>query len=368
MLILSWNIQKINLDKAAQFAPVLGKVVSEVSAGRPFVLVVYENRAKPEDVLAAIGTGIDASEIVTKHVSTQGANNLRENILLIAGNGAKFDEPTAFTAWMAPFEAHCQRLHQAEISTATSHTQRLGALRSTRASTSSAREDRLAAVQEGTFRNASDFRCPISVVVRSQGTVIKMLALHAPGPDQGSEHEDPYAAIYTEAVLSKAAGHDLVVGDFNIRTNSVRSGGFVDRGVRLGATTKGKEHGRHTYSRLDRAYSRPGLTISTQLVSDSVERDLTDHHCLAVTVERRAQRKMTDYFPHKPSPRRQQEIRFMSRQLALGSRAVSKESKLNEERAKRRAEYEQGIHDRRAEAYAAGRKKAAAKKTVPDGS
>jgi len=322
MIILSWNIQKITEEKAAQFAPVIGKVINEVTGGKPFVLVVYENKTKPQAVLDAIGSGIHASSVQAAWVPVGGGSSVKENILLIAGNGATVEKPEAFTGWRTDFDSKCKLLHQQEIQSAQLNEARLNVLREPRSNTASGRRQALDKAQVGTFKPADHFRDPVVITVRSADAKASFLALHAPGPSSGNEHEEPFAQTYAEAVLANAGRFDMVLGDFNLRTHDVDASGFVDQSVRLGATTKGSEEGRHTYSRLDRVYARPGLEISTALLSDGQEKALTDHHCLAIKVEEQPlQKTITSYFPYEPSPLRQQEVIYENYQQALVSRA-----------------------------------------------
>lgn len=321
MIILSWNIQKITDEKAAQFAPVIGNMINAVTGGQAFVLVVYENKTNADEVLRSIGSGINASGLQVAWERIGGGSSVKENILLIAGNGATLDRPESFTAWRNDFDSKCRQFHQFEIASASSSTARLNATRPARTSTALGRQSQLDKAVEGTFLPADHFRDPLMITARAAGTSVSFLALHAPGPSAGNEHEEPFARTYAEAVMGNAGGFDMVLGDFNLRTNDVDSGGFVDQSVRLGATTKGSEDGRHTYSRLDRVYTRPGLGITTALVSDGQDRELTDHHCLAIKVDPpQAQRLMTSYFPYQPSAVRQQEVVYENYQLALTSR------------------------------------------------
>lgn len=321
MIILSWNIQKITEEKAAQFAPVIGQMINEVTGGKPFVLVVYENKTKPEAVLSAIGSGIHASGLTMSYTPVGGGRSVQENILLIAGNGAAVDGPTAFTDWRNDFDSKCRQLHQAEIVSARSGVARLEGSRPARESIQRGRELLVARAEEGTFLPAEHFRDPVMLTARAGSESVSFLALHAPGPGAGQEHEEPFARTYAEAVMANAGGFDMVLGDFNLRTHEISADGFVDQSVRLGATTKGSEEGRHTYSRLDRVYARRGLDVNTALVSDGQERTLTDHHCLAVNVESpRSQPLLTSFFPYEPSPLRQQAVVYENYHLALASR------------------------------------------------
>lgn len=316
MIILSWNLQKINAEKARRFALAFGQLMNEVAGGTPFVLFVYENRNQPERVLDSLGTGIDASQLAKTWVDTGGASSVRENVLVISGNGASFEDAKPFTAWKPGFDARCVELHEAEKRQARAQLEQMAA-RSTRASTLQARERQVAKVERGTFRPADHFRSPVELTARFQDRRVRVLALHAPGPGAGAEHAQTFAEIYAEAIFASADGFDLVLGDFNLRTHGVRSNGFVDQGVRLGATTKGAEEGRHTYSRLDRVYARPGFSVSSALVSDGQERWLTDHHCLAVRIETRSQKLITDYFAFEPSPIRRQAVVYENRKRAF---------------------------------------------------
>lgn len=335
MIILSWNLQKITAEKARLFAVIFGRVLNEVVGDEPFVVIVYENRSHPAEVLDALGTGINAQGLVCKWIDTGGAPGLRENVLVICGNGASFDDPVLFTAWRAGFDSCCAILHQAEKAAVRAEVARLGQ-RPVRTTTLQAREQRVAQVDKGSFRAAADFRSPVDITVRYQGRQVRVLALHAPGPSAGAEHEQTFAQIYAESVFTSAKGFDLVLGDFNLRTHGVRSNGFVDQGVRLGATTKGREEGRHTFSRLDRVYARPGFALSSALVSDTQERDLTDHHCLAVRVEQRGQRLISDYFAFQPSPKRRQEIMYANRGRAADARRINPKNSNWAEQARER--------------------------------
>lgn len=338
MIIFSWNIQKVTAKKARQFATVFGRVVAETAGDVPFVLFVYENKSHPVDVLSALGTGITASDLAWKWISTGGATGLRENILIISGNGATFDVPVLFTGWKAEFGDRCRAMHQAEKEAVRLEVARLGG-RSTRATTADARDRRIAAIDSGTFRPADDFRSPVEITARYEGKHVRILALHSPGPSAGNEHEAPFAHTYAESIFNNANGFDLIIGDFNLRTHEVGSNGYVDQGVQLGATTKGREEGRHTFSRLDRVYGRPGFGVSSALVSDGQERDLTDHHCLAVRVESREQRLISDYFAFRPSPIRQQEVLYENRERAFEARKrASKPTPFMKGREGRRAE------------------------------
>ena len=322
MIILSWNLQKITAEKARLFAVLFGQVLNEVIGDEPFVVIIYENRSHPAEVLDALGTGINAQGLVCKWIDTGGVPGLRENVLVICGNGASFDDPVLFTAWQAGFDSRCAALHQAEKDAVRADIARLGQ-RPARAATLQARDHRVAQVDKGSFSAAAEFRCPVEITLRCQGRQVRVLALHAPGPGAGAEHEQTFAQVYAESIFASAKGFDLVLGDFNLRTHGVQSNGFVDQGVRIGATTKGSEEGRHTFSRLDRVYARPGFALSSALVSDSQERDLTDHHCLAVRVESRKQLLISDYFAVQPSPMRRQEIVYANRRRAADARRIN---------------------------------------------
>ena len=326
MIILSWNVQKVNADKAENFSVTFGQVINDVVGNEPFVVIVYENKSHPEKVLNALGTGLATSEKSFKWIDTGGAASLRENVLIICGNGASCDDPVLFAAWHTEFTDRCNAMHEGEKAAVRANVARLAAARSTRASTAQARERRIEQTDAGSFRPTAAFRCPVEITVRCQDRQVRVLVLHAPGPGDGAEHEQPFAHVYAESIFHSAKGFDLVLGDFNLRTHGVESNGFVDQGVRLGATTKGRVDGRHTFSRLDRAYARPGFAISSALVSDGQDRELTDHHCLAVRVESRDQRLISDYFPFSPSPVRRQEVLFENRGRAFeaGRGAVKK--------------------------------------------
>lgn len=331
MIILSWNIQKITAEKAATFAPIIGNVVNGVTGGKPFILVVYENKKSPDAVLNSIGTGIKANNINFNWYKVGGGSSVSENILIIAGNGATFDKPTAFQDWRPDFDERCKLLHQREIQNANQNFARLNALRSTRESTAQGRQMQLDKAVQGTFKPADHFRDPVIISAQADGQRVNFLALHAPGPSAGDEHEEPYAVSFAEAVLSHASRYDLVLGDFNLRTSSIGTSGFVDQSVRLGATTKGKEDGRHTWSRLDRVYTRPGLAINTALVSDSQEKELTDHHCLAISLEKQTpQHKITSYFAYEPSPVRQQQVLYDNYHQAFMSRSQNDDGGLQQ--------------------------------------
>lgn len=321
MIIFSWNIQKITAKKAAAYSRVIGQLVNEVAGDQPFVLVVYENKTKPEEVLSAIGTGINARDPKTKWVPVGGGRSVKENILFYAGNGASFDEPQAFTDWHEDFDAKCSQMHAREITTAKARQEQLKQGRPARASTAQGRAEALAKAEKGTYKPAAHFRDPVAITVHAGNSKVSFLASHAPGPSDGKDHEETFAETYAEAVLTNAGAFDMVLGDLNLRTNKVNSGGFVDQSVRLGATTKGAEEGRHTSSRLDRTFGRPGFQITTALVSDSQERDLTDHHCLAIKIDKQPQqKKITAYFPYEPSAVRRQKVIYENRKRALSSR------------------------------------------------
>ncbi|HEY9028732.1 MAG TPA: hypothetical protein VIP05_30870 [Burkholderiaceae bacterium] len=321
MFILSWNIQKLTAEKARQFAPVIADVINGVTGGKPFVFVVYENKTRADAVLDSIGAGIQASGLTTRWAHLGGSTSVAENLLVIAGNGATVDTPARFDGWRADFAQKSKALYDAQVLEARLRRDHLTASRPTRASVQQAREATVSSVVGDVFKPPEHFRDPIMITARASGQAVKFLALHAPGPDSGGDHEEPYARTYADAVLTNAGGFDLVLGDFNVRTHEVSSGGFVDQGVKLGATTKGSEDGRHTYSRLDRVYARPGYMISTALLSDGQEKDLTDHHCLAIQVEKQhAQKTITSYFPVLPSPARQQEVIYENYDQAFASR------------------------------------------------
>lgn len=356
MIILSWNIQKITVEKAKEFSLNFGGVVNEIVGDEPFVLFVYENKTNPTGVLDALGTGIGAHQLIKKWTKLGGSSGVRENILIIAGNGASVDEPVLHMDWRIGFDLRCDAMHQAEkdairLRMATAHQRPL------RASTTKGRAQQVEKVDKGTFRPARDFRCPAEIIVRDGDRRVKLLALHSPGPSAGSEHEEPFAHSYAESIFESAHGFDLVLGDFNLRTHDVRSSGFVDQGVQLGATTKGKEDGRHTYSRLDRIYSRPGFGIWSALVSDGQARDLTDHHCLAIRVEPREQKLITDYFAYLPSPIRQREVIYKNLGKAFDARKSFLKSGVSYEQclAKRRKEAQERQAQRRMEILAAAR-------------
>ncbi|MGB5853408.1 MAG: hypothetical protein WBG85_14075 [Rhodanobacter sp.] len=318
MIILSWNIQKINPDKASAFTSEIGRLINEIVGDQPFVLIVYENKTQPDEVVDAIGTGIHASSL-TKHIlSTGGTKQLNENILIVAGNGATVESVEQFTGWTVPFDQRNAQMLQ--IAAAAAHARHASLPSSSRPSTQLARDDRLAKEVRGNFRPSDDFRNPAAIVVAWGLHRVKMLALHAPGPSMGDDHDEPYAHTYAEAIFQKADGYDLVLGDFNLRTHEVSSPGFVEQSVLLGATTKGKEEGRHTYSRLDRVYARPGTRLTTALITDEHEKQLTDHHILAVRVETSGPALITDYFPYNPSARRRREIIAKNRRQAFEER------------------------------------------------
>ncbi len=355
MIIFSWNIQKITAKKARQFAIEFGRVVTETAGDVPFVIFVYENKTRPDDVLSALGTGITASGLACTWISTEGARGLRENILVICGNGATIDRPVPFTGWKAEFNERCGAMHEAEKQDVRREVARL-AQRSTRPVTADARARRVDDVDRGTFRPANDFRSPLEITARCAGKHVRILALHAPGPSAGSEHEAPFARTYAESIFNNANGFDLIIGDFNLRTHAVRSNGFVDQGVRLGATTKGREEGRHTFSRLDRVYGRPGFGVSSALVSDGQERDLSDHHCLAVRIESREQKLIPDYFAYLPSPKRRQEVLYENRKRAFEMRMRGpKATPFVKGRERRRAEAFESSRQARLEAFAKNR-------------
>jgi len=322
MFILSWNIQKLTAEKAKQFAPVIADVINGVTGGKPFVFVVYENKTRADAVLDAIGSGIQASGLTTRWAHLGGSTSVAENLLVIAGNGATVDAPERFDGWRADFAQKSKALYDAQVLEARLRRDHLAASRPTpRASVQKGRDAAVSSVVDDVFKPPEHFRDPITITARVSGQAVKFLALHAPGPDSGGDHEEPYARTYADAVLTNAGGFDLVLGDFNVRTHEVSSGGFVDQGVKLGATTKGSEDGRHTYSRLDRVYARPGYMISTALLSDGQEKELTDHHCLAIQVDKQhAQKTITSYFPAMPSPLRQQEVIYENYDQAFASR------------------------------------------------
>ncbi|HEY8326929.1 MAG TPA: hypothetical protein VIO59_00600 [Rhodanobacter sp.] len=320
MIILSWNLQQITREKAEAFSTQIGTVVNGVIGDKPFVLIVYENKSLPEAVLDAIGTGIMAAALSKKHVSTGGAKRVQENILLIAGNGATVDHPEPFLAWRQEFDRRIAAMKSRQVDAVREDVNRLKEARPARTSTETARNDQITKTEHAKSKPAEDFRDPAVIIARCGPQTVRMLALHAPGPSAGNEHEHPFAHTFAESVFGEANGFDLILGDFNLRTHEVRSNSYVDQSVQLGATTKGREDGRHTFSRLDRVYARPGYSISTALVSDGQEKDLTDHHCLAIKKEERSQRQIRDYFPRKPSPIRQQEIVFDNFELAFTAR------------------------------------------------
>lgn len=313
MWILSWNIQKINAEKAAGFSREIGDVVNGIVGNDPFVLLVLENKTSADGVMDSIGTGLAASQLIKKTIKTGGSNTLQENIIVIAGNGATFDEPSQFEGWHIDYESRCMKLHTHEFQAVQTDVQRLRDFRPTRSSTESARDRRENIASENTFRDADTLRNPISLTVRWGTKYAKVLVLHAPGPSDGQDHTETTAEIFAQAVFGAANQYDMVIGDFNLRTDSDISAGFIDQSMLLGATTKGSEEGRHMYSRLDRVYVRPGFPVASKLVSDSDDKQLTDHHCLAVHMDQREQRLISDYFQLKPSPFRRQEIGSFNR-------------------------------------------------------
>ncbi len=338
MWILSWNIQKVTAEKAQAFSKLIGDTVNGTVGDEPFILFVLENRTDEETVMAAIGSGLNASQLRTKSIEMGGSKTLRENVIVIAGNGATFDAPSQFTAWHVPYDTRCAALHLAEKKVVLDHVEMLRRGRPARASVEAQRERLLFSADINTYRKSDTLRNPIQLVARYGGLAVKILALHSPGPSDGQDHTERTAEIFGAAVFATARGFDMVIGDFNLRSGANLYNGFVDQATLLGATTKGKEEGRHVSSRLDRVYVRRGFPITSMLVSDSDDKELTDHHCLVARVDHRPQRLVTDYFQYQPSPRRRQKIGQAGRTLAEKGRSIFGGIDSEVERAKRREE------------------------------
>ncbi|WP_102795627.1 endonuclease/exonuclease/phosphatase family protein [Bowmanella denitrificans] len=354
MKIIVWNIQKITAEKAEQFSPVIGDIITGIVGIEPFIFVILENKTKGEQTLNAVGTGLRVLSLQCAAVSLGGANGLKENILIFSGNGATFSDVSQYTGWQASFDIQCNAMHQREYAAAQAEVNRLNQLRPARTSTAASRTASLASVQQDTLRPALDFRNPVSITTHHDGQTSRFLVLHAPGPSQGEQHESPYAITYAKCVLESATTHQypIVLGDFNLRQNMPYVSGFMDAGVRIGATTKGREDGRHTYSRLDRCYISPGTPLSVELYTDGPDKTLTDHHCLVVSLEQRAQRLIPDYFAFEPSPHRRQEIRRVNREEVRKQRIASfKNTDLKLSTEKRRARQQEINAQRRQERF-----------------
>ena len=341
MKIICWNIQKITAQKAANFGPVIGGIVKSIVGDEPFVFIVLENKIAPEATGGAIGTGLTVKDLISQSKPLGGASGVRENILFFAGNGATLQAPALFDGWRGIFNAKMTQ-NKDEIVAALEEklsTARRGPQRDAR-SYKGADEKRIEGAKQ--VKKADYFRSPLLLHAEYAGEGFKFLALHSPGPGMKEEDYEPYAKYYAQAVLESADGVSLIIGDFNLRGSLPYLGDFFEASTLIGATTKGAEEGRHSYSRLDRVYCRRGFPLRVELFTDGPTKELTDHHCLVATTEKRAQRRLVDYFAFEESPKRRQEIR---------ERNVKKTIDPTEARAKRVEKAEKDRHERRAQKY-----------------
>lgn len=287
----TWNIQRINARKVTERgADIVKHIVSTLSQDLPYVYGVLENKTKPhlvEGLLQqadqlALQPLAPGERAVTGVVALGGGSTVRENLVYAVGGGAVCERALAWTAWQAEFD----RL------TAASDEQRRSFLREahapaegkrqTRDSTRAQTQQRDEAIQHPP---AAQFRNPALLHLRLPGQpeVVKVLMLHAPGPQAGEFRQDPYALTYMRAVLKAAfdEGVHVVQGDTNVYGGLPDLSGYSDATAHLGTTTL-NDSGR--VSRLDRSLGAPGVDLSAQVNTVGVHQDTSDHYSISATL------------------------------------------------------------------------------------
>ncbi len=286
MKIICWNIQKLNITKAAGRRGDIASAVAAAANGEPFILFVLEARQNAQNALGVanhIRQALQAAphnipNINVGRVDIGGNANRREDILVVAGNGATFVNNGAYTDWHNAFDLSCRNQVISAQAREAARTQRNNQLRET-----GPRVKRAKIFEELMTLPATAFRNPANLTIGDGTNNYRALVLHSPGPADGENYSDTtYAPYYNQAVLSSAVvnGFQIVMGDFNQHGDINTTLRDCTKGY--GGTTK-KHDGTASVHRYDRVFTN--LPVQVTVGTDSLaDRTLTDHLFTVTTV------------------------------------------------------------------------------------
>lgn len=277
--LISWNIQKLNLDKASEFGKNIADAIKD-AGGDSFVAILYENKNNPKEVGNLIRNYLPNSYFM--HVFSGGGKYTHENVLVFykgvnwsGGNAIDCsqafdklfdDETNELKSRSRPPNLRASQYSLDDVSPYSTSTQTSFQLRRT-------------------IQPKEWYRSPVLLVFKAKGIQYRVAVVHAPGPDNMNSK---IFEVYLQGVEN--AGANIFIGDFNMKSSPKNIGSwqeipFLADAGGTGTTTikSGTQAGNHSWDRMFvSSNANIHITNPTKIAAES--RVITDHLGLVVTL------------------------------------------------------------------------------------
>ena len=283
MNLICWNLRKNNLKTIADFA---GRIALELYpvTQNSFVLFILENIADAEEIGALIGKEI--AELTRRDVyfwahSVGGDPAHLENIICLHSADITCANARQFVAWQGRFDDRREDIVDGYLTETLENYERNRESRPERPAAAAASwvMMKTGSSQSVKLTESRWLRSPLYVELRRGTELMRVLALHAPGPgDSAAPRTDKFAEVYFTAVIESviSTSPHVLIGDFNLRAQLSHSP-FTD----VGFTNPQKTSYGKSSSRWDRIYTS-GISGEFGLVGPAEEPQYTDHKGVAL--------------------------------------------------------------------------------------
>lgn len=280
LVIICWNIEKLTEDTARRFGEYVMSVVGRHSV--PVIAFILENKTKPEQVIAHFRSSSQGNSFEYAYLDLGGSTHRRENII-VAYRGLEVTSLECYEDWGSEWSQSTQTKFGEELQ------KELGIYQ---LQLQRSRRNPPVLRTPPPYPEPDSFRNPVLVRLRLGLHEYAIVAMHAPGPKDGSKDwaKREYTKLYMQAVLSTLPEWvGVVVGDMNLYGSTPENTGFSDLSRRIGGTTLSESLER-TSSRLDRVLARPKVSGGIELFEPfSGERDtstrFSDHFGVGFSVQ-----------------------------------------------------------------------------------
>lgn len=279
LTIRSWNIQKINPQKAKNFGPEIGQIL--FGREERFVSSILENKRDPQEVIRSLSAEAPRGTEF-RYISMGGNSYTREN-LIVASRGVEEMELTN-----VDLSKHYTQLQKQE------KTHKLIHPSLNKSKTQSG--GRNIAGTPSSFPNFESLRSPVSLSFRNERQQSQVFLSHLPGPKVTNKNPQLInvynQSCYDHFLRTPTPSTFLgMMGDYNLHNHKNVINKTPTYLLPTTPTTLNKK-GQPSSSTYDRTFSTLSQTVKTsdQKVSFPSHCGVSDHGAISVTVQKTGRR------------------------------------------------------------------------------